>query len=250
MRPISVLFLNLVLTLLLVRAAGPVLPHVDPDPDPAPDVPNDGPNSDPSTPDIGAPGANIGPIGFTPSESDESDIGEHLSDILDAIQSIISIAAGGSTTVLASSVPPVAYGCLSAESIYSVCSANDTVFNTAATSYQASCLCYRTIGGTPYWAPLAFDGYMSSCNDYVQAAIQYSTNQSGIETAVSVCATGGDVRATPAANATNSGAAQTGSSPTIMTSPTSPPSTGIADRQRRSGGLFMFLGIVLGWAGM
>ena len=203
-----------------------VAPEVAPEAAPArypaagdPDSQNPQPHTEPDA-ETGrvVPDSDGKPVGSSDSDASKSDIGEHLNDIVDGINSILGSA--GTTTAPTSSVPTAAYGCLSAESMYSACSASDTAFNTAATSYQASCLCQQTSNSNVSGAGPVFYEYMSSCKNYVLTATRYTSDKPAIASAVDLCATTGNVQTMSKANAWSSGAAYPASSSAVST-PTS-----------------------------
>ena len=204
MRIISGLALSL--TLIAFTNAGFVDPDVVvPKTDPDPVVPDPPPKVPPSPP-IGDPPPGQVP-GEQPGEDEpESDIGEALSDILDAITSIISLADGTSTITSTISLPTAAHPCLSAQNLFNSCASRASssyalalstqVCNgplpcvqgpsgpdTATAKIQSSCLCHPA---TSTAAPGIFDGYLRSCNNYVKNQTQLAT-RSGLTVATAFC---------------------------------------------------------------
>ena len=221
-----ILGLALSLTLIALTNAGFVDPDVDPvpavpktDPEPAPKpapepAPEPDPNPDPDSPSGGSSPAYGPPFpqdpGGTGEDEPETDIGETLSDILDAITSIISEVVGGTTTITsAASLPTAAHYCLSAQNVYHSCASQTSGFNTAAVTIQASCLCYQN-QNTSSWVPGLFDGFLGACNNYVQGQTQLAS-LTGLDTAAAFCTTAGNVRvsATPTASSTPTAASTT-----------------------------------------
>lgn len=174
-------------------------------PDPPPKPPNDLPSEPPYY--HSPPGSPDGSETGGEEDKPESDIAETLSDILDAITSIISLAGDGSTSTTITStisLPTAAHPCLSAQKLFNSCSsqasssyavagpsrrvcieAGDPCVtapsgpHTAVASMQSSCLCPSAPGGL-------FDGYLGSCRDYVQAQTQLAT-RSGLAIAAAFC---------------------------------------------------------------
>ena len=221
-----ILGLALSLTLIALTNAGFVDPDVDPvptvpktvpepAPKPAPEpAPEPDPNPDPDSPSGGSSPAYGPPFpqdpGGTGEDEPETDIGETLSDILDAITSIISDVVGGTTTITsAASLPTAAHYCLSAQNVYHSCASQTSGFNTAAVTIQASCLCYQN-QNTSSWGPGLFDGFLGACNNYVQGQTQLAS-LTGLDTAAAFCTTAGNVRvsATPTASSTPTAASTT-----------------------------------------
>ena len=200
--------LALSLTLIVLTNAGFVDPDVVvPKTDPDPVVPETPPKEYPPSPPIDEPPPAQAP-GEQPGENEsESDIGEALSDILDAITSIISLAGGTSTVVpSAISLPTAAHPCLSAQNLFNSCASRASSSyaaapstqvcfaplpcveepsgpDTATANIQSSCLCPQA---TSTSAPGIFDGYLGSCNNYVQNQTQLAT-QSGLTVATAFC---------------------------------------------------------------
>lgn len=235
-------------TAFFVHAIDPIV--VDPDPVPpavkpvTPDSAGSG-TDEPDTPgDTGSSRPLFDPA-LDPSPDpgegeEENDIGEKIQSLLDAITSIVSIVQGSSTITSTVSLPSAAYPCLYAESLYNYCSSNDTGFATVPASVQASCLCYQASGNATSWVPGVFDGYLSGCEGFVQAETVYQT--ASIESAVALCTSLGDVRA----SAREASASATALSPTAAI--TQRPSTGGACRRTVLGGLIAVVVIAMGVA--
>ena len=174
----------------------PIVPKVGPEPAPeSHPFPHNGSPTDGipykyDSPPFPSPGG----IG---EDEPESDIGETLSNILDAVTSIISDVIGGTTTVTsAASLPTAAHPCLSAQNIYNSCASETSGFNKSAATIQASCLCYQNQNqnqSTFSWAPGLFDGFLASCNHYVQEQTQLVTLPV-LKTLTAFCTTAGNVR--------------------------------------------------------
>ena len=217
----------------LVLGIGPLeIPHVNPEP-PVPEPINPAPKGDsppegstPEIPGLYNPGAQI--PGSHPAEGQpERDIGGTLTDILNAITSIVSEVVGGSTTVTSTApLPTAAFPCLSAQSIFSSCASHFPNFNASGPTQQANCLCYPSQDSSS-WNPGRFDGFLSSCNSYVQAQTQLST-LSGLVSATGYCTSVGNVRATGTAAAAASTPAASTATPTTTTTQVLPPTTGAA----------------------
>lgn len=236
------LFLSLILVSALPAHAAftipkaPDVPDVAPEPV-VPDTPND-PASDskpegtsPNEPNpIGPPATVPGEYPGEDPESEASDIGEHLLDILDAITSLASLAVVGTTAAAttitsAPSIPTAAYPCSSAEVIYNSCSSQFPDFNVSPQSAQARCLCYAgQSNNATVWAPSIFDGYVSSCNNYVQAQTQLSTLQ-GVGGDLGLCSSAGQVIATTGTVASASTRTGSPSIPAAASAPSVQPPT-------------------------
>ena len=242
------LFLSLILVSALPAHAAFPIPKAPDAPDVAPEpvvpdtpsVPASGPSPEsgskpegtsPNEPNpIGPPATVPGEYPGEDPESEASDIGEHLSDILDAITSLASLAVVGTTAAAttitsAPSIPTAAYPCSSAEVIYNSCSSQHPDFNVSPQSAQARCLCYA--GQSNYataWAPSIFDGYISSCNSYVQAQTQLSTLQ-GVGGDLGLCSSAGQFIATTGAVASASTRTGSPSIPAAASAPTVQPPT-------------------------
>ncbi len=230
-----ILGLALSLTLMRITNAGFVDPDVDPvptvpktEPEPAPEPapePDPNPNTD-SPPDGSSPPFDSPPLlnpGGTGEDEPESDIGETLSDILDAITSIISDVIGGTTTVTSAvSLPTAAHPCLSAQDVYKSCASLTSGFDTAAATIQASCLCYQH---TSSWVPGLFDDFLGSCNNYVQAQTQLVTLPD-LATVTAFCTSAGNVKVSATAAVSSPPAVPTAASTTAPQE--LPPSTGAA----------------------
>ena len=267
------LFLSLILSsALLVHAAFPIpkapdAPDVAPEPvvpetpsDPASDpTPESGPKPEGTSPNepnpIGPPATVPGEHPGVDPESEASDVGEHLSDILDAIISLVSLAVGGTTAAgttitSAPSIPTAAYPCSSAEVIYNSCSSQFPGFDVSPQSAQARCLCYVGQGNyATAWAPSIFDGYVSSCNNYVQAQTQLSTLQ-GVGGDLGLCSSAGQViAALSTTGAVASASTRTGSPsiPAATSAPSvQPPTMGMAIQCGIKWPLNLLVGIICG----
>ena len=232
-----ILGLALLLTLISYINAGFVDPDVDPVPtvpktvpEPAPEpAPEPDPDPDNGSPSEGSPPA-YNPLPQVPSENPgedepDNDIGEILSDILDAITSIISEVVGGTTTVTsAASLPTAAHPCLSAHDVFNSCASQTSGFSTASANIQASCLCYQN-HNTSSWVPGLFDGFLGSCNNYVRAQTQLSTLPA-LATATAFCTSAGNVKVSTTAAASSPPAVPTAASTTAPQ--VLPPSKGAA----------------------
>ena len=227
-RSLPALLLLLLGTLLVqhVRAAFPHIEDPAPDPVPVPSSGNDDGDSPLTSGDLDGSGGGDGgiiPSGGTPAappaegneadfEEEDTDYGEileHVSDLLDAITSIISdVDDDGSSTITTTTatapLPTAALPCYSVSSIYDECALHNSEFPNVVFPIQASCLCYVTKGGNhtaATWAPSSYDGLLSRCNDFAQTQTLVSTitkvgNSSNGD--FSLCSSAGDVRATPA----------------------------------------------------
>ena len=232
--------LILSLTLIVLTNAGLVDPDVDvvptepkvepePAPEPAPE-PDPNPDND-SPPDGSSPTYDSPPLqnpGETGEDDSESDIGETLSEVLDAITSIISDVIGGTTTVTsAASLPTAAHPCLSAQDIYNSCALHSPGFNTTAATIQASCLCYQNQNQSTSssWVPGLFDGFLASCNNYVQEQTQL-VSQPALESLTAFCTTAGNVRVSTTAAVSSTPAVPTAAATTAPQE--LPPSKGTA----------------------
>ena len=260
-RSLPALFFLLLGTLLVqhVRAA---FPHIeDPAPEPAPEpitdpVPDPEPvpsgNDDGDSPltsgdldgsdddgDIipsgGTPAAPAAPPAegneaeFEEEDIDYSEILEHVSDLLDAITSIISDLDDGSSTTVSAPLPTAALPCYSVSSIYDECGLHNSVFPNVVFPIQASCLCYVTNRNdtAATWAPSSYDGLMSRCNDFAQTQTLVSTitKVGNSSSDFSLCSSAGDVRATPALAAASSTTTQSATPASASTSPVGPQPT-------------------------
>jgi len=244
----------------------PVAP-IDPVPAPAPESPNQPVSgcrigedcSGDSNPVPGKPIYNPPPAkNPDPPSNGASDVASHISDILDLVTSIISLAQGGSTITTSATLPTAAYPCASAQNVYGSCSSASSNFGAQALSAQASCLCYEQVRFDISYNPGAFDGYIRRCNSFVLGQTSISTQASGLVPALGLCPSVGDVRATATgsgavASATSSttgspalpgsGSATTASTPTVQPSTTSGARRGVA-----CGSLLVVVGLVLGSA--
>ena len=203
-----------------------------------------------------------------------SEIIEHINDIIDDISSLLSLAISTSdsstftlTRPTASPLPTAASQCLSAQSIYSACGRSDNSggqnFTTLSVSQQASCLCYQRFGGsssgdnkattTVTWVPGLFDGYVSSCNGFIatQSIVALTTSTSA-STTTGICASVGDVRASPGSTtqavASTSTMSSNGAAMASSTTMTTAPMTGLAGRsvRRRDGVILLSLVVMAG----
>ena len=224
-RSSTILFLFLIGTLLVkqVRAPAPVshpdVPDTDtgsePDPEPVKSTGDDdntgssgeGDNiGDGITSSVGTPAVAVTPAEGNEAEIKEEDIDyneilEHVSELIDAITSIISDLEDGSSTTVSAPLPTAALPCYSVSSIYNKCALETSVFPNVIFPYQASCLCYITNAkeNTTSWAPSSYDGYMSRCNDFAQTQTLASITAIGnSSSAFNLCSSAGDVIATPA----------------------------------------------------
>ena len=232
--------LTLPLTLIVLANAGfvdpdvgvvPTVPKVEPEPAPEP-APEPNPNPDNGSPTDGSYPTYDSPPLLSPGgigeDDSESDIGETLSDILDAITSIISDVIGGTTTITsAASLPTAAHPCLSAQEIYNSCASQIPGFNTTAATIQASCLCYQNQNQSRSfsWVPGLFDGFLASCNNYVQEQTQLVTLPV-LETLTAFCTTAGSVRVSTTAAVSSTPAVPTAAATTAPQE--LPPSKGAA----------------------
>ena len=257
--------LFLLLSTLLVRHVRAPLPHIeDPAPEPAPEpldpvsdpepVPsgNDGDDSPLTSGDLD--GGDDTPIGETPAapaappaqgneaEFEEEDIDygeilENVSDLLDAITSIISDVADGSSTTVSAPLPTAALPCYSVSSIYDECGLHNSEFPNVVFPIQASCLCYVTKGNdtTAAWAPSSYDGLMSRCNDFAQTQtlVATITKVGNSSSDFSLCSSAGDVRATPALAAASSTTTQSATSASATTAASTPIATSTSGSEDR-----------------
>ena len=265
---------NLLLILsiaLLVRAPVPRPESSNPEPEggrpiepagfPAPETPQSdplnnygehpplaNPDPDPTVPHAAvAPAYVEQPEHPTQEEKSESELGEVLEKIADAIESVVdafnnNASPTGTDTIIPGIAAPVgptttpapeAAACLSASEVYTNCysaTSSPNFFSLLRTD-QASCLCYATVSGSWYWEPSSFDGYMTSCNSYAQTQ-NISTSQAavraGISSGVGLCASAGNVRTTAlvvTGNMTITSTAAVTSGPTSTVAPTTSPIT-------------------------
>ena len=247
--------LFLLLGTLLVRQVRAAFPHIeDPAPEPAPEIPEpvsdpepvsnpsseDGGDKDPSG---GTPAAPAAPLAegneadFEEEDIDYGEILEHVSDLLDAITSLISDFDDGSSTTVSAPLPTAALPCYHVSSIYDECGLHNREFPNVIFPIQASCLCYVTRGNdtAATWAPSSYDGLMSRCNNFAQTQTLVSTitkigNSSGD---FNLCSSAGDVRATPAlaaASSTTTQSATPGSATTAASIPIATSTDSSGDR--------------------
>lgn len=283
MRSMFTLFL---LSLHLLHASalkprGIILPKVDPDVDPVPVEPLE-PVSEPAPdePDQPTSGCKTGedcsgsgetaPLPYgdpaatnpDPTEDEPIEVAEHISDILDLVTTIISLAQGSSTITTRASLPTAAVPCTSAQKVYAACSSASSGFGAYAMSVQASCLCYVQVQSDVSYNPGAFDGYISSCNNFVLGQTSISTEATGLAPALGLCSSAGPVRAAASASASTTGtgavasgtgssvsrasASATTASPTASTPTVQPETTGGASRDMVRGSLFVLVGLVCG----
>ena len=229
---------------LLANAASPVhepanegpqlqLPHIyeappqpeNPDKHPAP-APKKNPASDPASNPAPAPPEEAGP---------ESDIYDVLTDILNAIGSIISLEAAASTVISPAGAlpttepiePTAALPCLYVYDLFDACASPDfysdiaaattqacddgtcvaqtSSSDAAAATLQSSCLCYDIQDdGTSSYAPDEFNGYLGSCNHYVQAQTELVASHVAITTVFCTSATTTSMSITPTITPANS----------------------------------------------
>lgn len=173
-----------------------------------------------------------------------------VSKLLDAISSALDDDSGNgpSTTTISRPLP-----CYRLSSIYNDCALHNSVFPNVIFPIQASCLCYHPITNSASstvatWVPSAYDGLLSSCNDYAQSqTLVTGISQIGNSSAdFGLCLSAGDVRATPAlavassatstaTSTTRGGAtAQPANGPTTQSAPTPTASTSGASQRRVS----------------
>ncbi|KAK0509751.1 hypothetical protein JMJ35_008145 [Cladonia borealis] len=258
------------LTLIVLTNAGfdpdvdvvPTEPKVEPEPAPEP-APEPDPHPDDGSPTDGSSPTYDSPLlpnpGGTGEDESESDIGETLSDILDAITSIISDVIGGTTTITsAASLPTAAHPCLSAQDIYNSCALQTSGFNTTAATIQANCLCYQNQNQnqnqnqstSSSWVPGLFDGFLASCNNYVQEQTQLVTLPV-LETLTAFCTTAGNVRVSTTAAVSITPAVPTAAATTAPQE--LPPSKGVATALSPvlfSRGRYMLWTVVLALVGL
>ena len=285
-RSLTIFFLLLLGTLLVKQVRAPA-PHIDvpdtePEPEPVP-VPNssdddssiagsssgdgddsgddsggidqiigDGSSSDGTPAAPAAASADGNEAEFEEEDTDYSEILDAVSDLLDAITSIISDLGGGSSTTISVPLPTAASPCYSVSSIYNECGVHNSEFPYLIFPVQASCLCYVTEGNdtTATWAPSSYDGYLSSCNDYAQTQTRATITQVGNSTTeFNLCSSAGDVRATPAltaASSTTTSSAAAASSTTAISTPTTTPTIGVASRMSVLRPLIVCIGLWFG----
>ena len=235
----------LLIPALLKNAAGVILespneiegattPEFGGHPDPEPNDPNHPTLPDPINPHPPNPDP-----GETKEEGPEGDIANALSKILKALTSLISLESHSTTRPSSVPLPTAAQPCISARNrFYSCASRASSSYataprnqpcitivpglpcaqgpsgpDTATAMIQSNCLCYHSQDQeTSSYAPGLFDGYLSSCNDYVQAQTKLAARSSlAIATAFCTSAGNANVSPTPAASTT---ASQTTPSPT------------------------------------
>lgn len=183
-----------------------------------------------------APDSGSQPAGSNGEKSNIGDVIDKIQSVLDAITSVVELSNGSPTTTSAASLPTAAYPCSSAQVVYDACAARTSNFSTMELTMQADCLCYDISTIRP------FDGYMSSCNNFVQNQTRYAgTTASAIQNATSLCAQAQSVSTALLAAASTAAPQMTAAS-----TPTTPPSTGTASRLPTSHTLFLCLGFVLG----
>ena len=273
-RSLTLLYLLLIAILLAKQVRAP-LPHPDvsePEPEPEPEPVSNPSNSESDSGDEGddssvggipfepidpAPAAPVSPPAegneaeFEEEDVDYGEILEHVSELLDAITSIISELDDGSSTTISAPLPTAALPCYSVSSIYNDCGLHNSSFPNAEFPVQASCLCYHTSGNdtTATWAPSIYDGYMSSCNDYAQTQQQASITSIGNSSSVfNLCSSAGDVRATPAlaaASSTTTTSATPAAQTTTASTPTATGTSGSADRMSVLNPLVLCTGVWL-----
>lgn len=241
---LTILFVLLIGTLFVKQVRAPLVdiepvPEPVPEPEPEP-VPNSsegsGSDSNPGNDDndsgtvgIGSPAVAAAPpakgneADFEEEDTDYSEILEHVKDLLDALTEIISDVADGSSTTVSAPLPTAALPCYYASSIYNGCGLHNSVFPHVIFPVQASCLCYETQSGNTaaIWAPSSYDGLLSNCNKFAQTQTLASVTKVGNSTAdFNLCASAGDVRATPAlaaASSTSSPSATPSNTPAAST---------------------------------
>lgn len=248
----------LLIGILLAKQVRAPLPHVtepepEPEPEPISNPSGSGSGSGNEGDDTSIGGTPLEPLAPAPAppvapaaegneaeieeeDVDYSEILKHVSELLDAITSIISDLDSGSSTTVSAPLPTAALPCYSVSSIYNECGLHNSVFPNVIFPIQASCLCYHTKGNdtTATWAPSVYDGYMSSCNDYAQTQNQASITSIGnSSSAFNLCSSAGDVRATPAlaaASSTTTTSATPAAKTTTASTPTATGTSGSADR--------------------
>ena len=226
--------LLLLASALLANAAGPRPQSGDegspaPAPAPAPvhvfvPPPQKPKNHPPPAPEKNPP-SNPSP-GEPEGEGPESDIYDALNDIVDAILSILTLEAAVTTTISSAGALPTTeliepmdtQPCLdvydlldwcASQASYSdtaaattqtcddTCAAQTSSSDAAAATIQSSCLCYDSQDqGTSSYAPDVFNGYLGSCNDYVQAQTQLATQGLAVTTAFCTSASNTNVSPT------------------------------------------------------
>lgn len=170
---------------------------------------------------------------------DYNEIIEHVSELIDAITSIISDLDDGSSTTISAPLPTAALPCYSVSSIYNKCALSTSVFPNVIFPVQASCLCYATQANdtTATWEPSSYDGYMSSCNDFAQTQTLASITAIGnSSSAFNLCSSAGDVRATPALalpSSTAAPSATAAASASSTVAPATPTATGTSGSANR-----------------
>lgn len=175
--------------------------------------------------------------------SDIEEIGELLQGIVDALSLKPTQTTTDSTETFniittTLSIPTAAYACVTANSVYSSCSANNANFVTAAPSVQANCLCYSAVNSLSVWLP-----FMGECYGYARTAIQNATVMSGIALASGMCVSAREARAT-VTGAGNVGSEDSARTTTLITEA---PFPGVASQSMRGGTLWVILGISWGW---
>ena len=184
-----------------------------------------------------APPAEGNEAEFEEEDTDYGEILEYVSDLLDAITSIISDSGDGSSTTVSAPLPTAALPCYSVSSIYDECGLHNSEFPNLVFPVQASCLCYVTKGNdtTATWAPSSYDGLMSRCNNFAQTQTLVSTitKVGNSSSDFNLCSSAGDVRATPAlaaASSTTTQSATPGSATTAAITPIATSTGGSGDR--------------------
>lgn len=221
----------------------PALVHIF---DPPPQKPK---NHSPPAPKKNPP-SNPSP-GEPAEEEPESDSYDALTDILDALMSILSLEAAATTTISSAGAlatgfiePMDALPCLDVYDLFDscaspafysniaaattqacddTCAAQTSSSDAAAATIQSSCLCYESQDqGTSSYAPDVFNGNLSSCNDYVQAQTQLAAQGLAVTTAFCKSASYTNVSPTtttmsitpPVSTSTSSSTSQVSSFPT------------------------------------
>lgn len=240
-RSLPALFFLLLSTLLVrqVRAGLDIdYPALEPPPEPKDPATsgNEGGDLDGSGDDGGKPAAPAARIAegneaeFKEEDIDYGEILENVYNLLDAITSIISDAADGSSTTVSAPLPTAALPCYNVSSIYDECGLHNSEFSTVSFPIQASCLCYVTKGNdaTATWAPSSYDGLMSRCNNFAktQTLVSKITKVGNSSSDFNLCSSAGDVRATPALAAASSTSTQSVTPASATTTANTPTATG------------------------
>lgn len=240
---------------------GAITPESGDHPEPDPNDPND-PGIGPGGTPINNPSNNPDP-GEAGEDEPERDLAEKIYDIIDTISSLISLLEDStSTSATGVAFPTAAQPCTSARDFFNSCSTKASRLNAADDAdasrcgadvacyengpnpsttpfsiYQSSCLC------TQSQSPGLFEGYLGSCNTYVQAQTQLAA-QPSLALATAFCTTEGNamVSPTPAtASITHSGSAANSSKSSQSSSSNSTKSaaTALSPTKMSSGSWYM-----------